>query len=255
MRIGLITAVWRRPALTAVFWRWTEHLREWWSEHELVCCVAGSEEDHQQMAADAGARWAYVPNQKGIGAKFNAACRLAEDTDAILVMGSDDVFCERVARRLRWHFKYGGTYLGFKDCYYYHVRDGRVGYFPGYWRPARLGEPTGMGRVVPASMMDSLQWKLWAETPQMDKRFKHHGADHGSFRRLLTVAEAHPPLLDIRALGGTALSLKSEENLWAFEHTHPSKAPDNQTAMDVLGRLPDDLVGEILALRETAVMA
>lgn len=246
MRVALVTAVWRRHALTQVFWEWTAYLREWWAPAiELVCIVAGSgDPEHERLAAAAGAEYIDVPNTP-LGRKWNMGLGLAKGfhPDAVLIMGSDDFFCERTAQIMGAIARSGNPYTGLGDFYFYDAPTERLGYFAGYQnprKPHRHGEPSGSGRLIPADYLRRLGWKLWKEKPQMDARFPNHGVDHGSFKRLRIVAP-HPPLIWLREICGTAIGIKGVENLWVYDHTHPEPLPDPETRETVLARIPESL--------------
>jgi len=258
MRLTLVTAVWQRHALTEVFWRWTAHLRTWWSDLDLTLVAVGSEDPvHERLATAAGAIYGDVPNTP-LGRKWNLALKLARQTrpDAVLIMGSDDVFCEAVARAYRPYFT-REPYVGLRDFYYLQTVDGRTGYFPGYRKLERTQEPTGSGRLIPAAYLQRLGWELWSSKPWFKKHagyrkaLQNHGIDHYSFRRLAMVAPPCP-LITVRDLPGTALSCKGQGNLWQFEHTHPKPLPAGETSAGMVGRLPPDIVMALQAFREEA---
>lgn len=232
MKIVLVTCVWQRPVITAAFWAFVAHLRTWWEPHELHVIAAGSEEpDQETMAREAGAEYLNVPNRP-LGRKFNATLQAARpyQPDAVLIMGSDDVFCERIARAYLPFF-IETPYVGLEDFYFYHTKDRRFGYWGGYETARRKGEPAGGGRVVPAGHLDHLDWKLWSDG-------KDHGMDHSAFQRLRDVGIGHPPLISCRSLEGCAVSLKGPVNLWSMEQVRP-KLQDDLTP---LGCLPADVL-------------
>lgn len=239
MKVVLITCVWQRPVITAAFWRFVSHLRNWWLPHELHVVVAGSDEpDQEKMARDAGAEYLNVPNQP-LGRKFNATLTAARHRkpDAVLVMGSDDVFCETTARAYL-PFLADARYVGLKDFYFYHTVNGNFGYWGGYVTRRRKGEPAGGGRVLPAEYLDKLEWQLWAND-------KHHGMDHSAFQRLRDLEIDYPPLITCRDIGGCAVSLKGPVNLWTMEQVKPKPEKDASP----LELLPADVLDTIKPLR------
>ena len=241
MRIELVTCVWQRPVITAAFWQFVAHLRAWWAPHELHVIAAGSEEPEQEaMAREAGAEYLNVPNRP-LGRKFNATLQAARthQPDAVLIMGSDDVFCERTARAYLPFFE-DIPYVGLKDFYFYHTVDGRFGYWGGYVTQRRLGEPAGGGRVLPAGHLEHLDWRLWADG-------KDRGMDHSAFQRLRDVGIEFPPLISCRALEGCAVSLKGPVNLWTLEQVRPTPQDD----VSPLQCLPADVLDILEPLRVT----
>ena len=241
MKIVLITCVWQRPIITAAFWRFVLHLRDWWTPHELHVIAAGSDEpDQETMARQADAEYLNVPNRP-LGRKFNATLQAARrhQPDAVLIMGSDDVFCETTAGAYL-PFLTEAPYVGLKDMYFYHTVDGRFGYWGGYITQRRRGEPAGGGRILPAAHLEHLDWQLWANG-------KDRGMDHSAFQRLRDVGIDFPPLISCRALEGCAVSLKGPVNLWALEQVRPKAQKD----VSPLQRLPADVLAILEPLRET----
>ena len=239
MKIVLVTCVWQRHVITAAFWRFVAHLRTWWEPHELHVIAAGSEEPEQEeMAREAGVEYLNVPNRP-LGRKFNATLQAARchEPDAVLIMGSDDVFCERIAQAYLPFFT-ETPYVGLEDFYFYHTVDGWFGYWGGYKMARRRGEPAGGGRVLPAVHLDHLDWQLWADG-------KDHGMDHSAFQRLREVGIEHPPLISCRALEGCAVSLKGPVNLWSMEQVQP-KLQDDATPLQ---QLPADVLEILEPLR------
>lgn len=239
MHVAVITAVWRRYMLTALYWRWAAHLTRWWAAHQVDLIAAVSDDEHEQLAVKAGAVAVRVPNHP-LGAKFNAALTAARDrgADAVLVMGSDDFLCERVAGALLAAALAGAPYVGLEDLYFLDGRTGYLRYWRGY-RPPRRGEPAGCGRLLSRALLDQCDWQLWA--PGI-----HKGMDHSAMRTAAAIAR--PTLLNVRALGGCAVDVKTTENIDKFEPGHgPQVATD-----EILERLPPDLVRGLEALRHPA---
>ena len=197
------------------------------------------------MALAAGAQYIDVPNHP-LGAKFNSTLTLAREheVDAVCVMGSDDVFCERVARAYHPFLNEPTPYVGLLDLYFYVLRSRRMGYWAGYHQAHRIGEPAGCGRVIPRAYLDALDWRLWNET-------QNRGVDHSSFKRLADAVIPHPRLIGVRELDGCAVDLKNGDNLWTYEQVGPKDEPD----ASVLERLPADIREAIAAMAEVPVCA
>ena len=212
MRIALVTAVWQRHGITALFWQWAQQLRSWWPEHDVLFVAAGSDDPrHEAMAHLAGAVYVNAPNDP-LGGKFNAAVAAARSLhpDALLIMGSDDVFCRGVADAYRPYLADRAVLVGLEDFSFYDTADGRLGYWGGYQELRRLGEPAGSGRVVGAAWLDRMGWQVW-------DGHEHEGMDHSAFRRLHEVG-APPYTLITSREHGIALALKSAVNLWSYDH-------------------------------------
>jgi hypothetical protein len=237
VKVAVITAAWRRFALTALYWRWTQHLRAWWAPHEVLAITAVSQDRHEELAAAYDGQAVRVPNEP-LGRKFNAAMFAARDAgaDAVLVMGSDDFLCERTCRALLARCEAGVPYLGLADLYFMHLGTSQVRYWSGYLG-ARRGEPAGPGRLYRAELLDRVDppWELWQD-------HRHAGMDHMSMQRAAAVAP--PELLRVRQLDACAVDVKTPEGM------HPYDAGYGPTvAARILERLPADLVAGLAALR------
>ena len=239
----MCTAVWRRHAITRVFWDWFAHLETWWAEHELVAVVGESGDPQHQAMLPPGATLVSPPNQP-LGAKFNATLTAARalEADAILIMGSDDLFCARTAQALLEAYP-ATQYSALRDLYFCDTPTGRLGYWQGYHQPLRIGEPAGCGRLLGAKYLDACEWKLWKDAMT-------RGMDHSSFRTLKAV-NANPTLVTVKTIRGMAVDLKGPDNLWNFRQVGAVPCDASVT----LDRLPADLVAAIDALRPVEVAA
>ena len=238
MKIAVCTAVWKRHALTHLFYQWTAQLTRWWADHEVFTIAAGSHDPvHEQLAATHGVDYLDAPNEP-LGAKFNAVLARAREreADAVLIMGSDDVFDEMTAAAYMRYLT-PGTYVGLQDFWCYDVQNEQLGYWPGYSRDRRWLEPAGSGRLLTRTYLDPLDWALWDDT-------KHRGMDHSAFERMTAAGLPHPALLNVRAIGGCALAVKSGTNLWPYQQIGPRPEPD----LSALDRLPRGLREGVLAL-------
>lgn len=239
-KITVVTAVWKRHAITRAWWQWYAELHGWWPDVTLAACVAGTDDpEHERMALEAGAIYVNAPNV--VGRKFNAALHLAKETtpDAVLVMGSDDVFGPKVAAAYCALFADPMPYIGLRDFYFYDTMSGATGYWPGYYHSCREGEPAGGGRVIPRRALDACDWILWDDT-------RHHGMDGDATRRLRETIGA-PVLITAREVGGVAVSLKGPDSLWKFWQIGHRPTRDN-----VLARLPDPLRTTVVGLTRAA---
>lgn len=243
MRIAVCAAVWRRYKITAAYWRFVAHLREWWSAHEVVAVAAGSDDpNHAQMAIAAEAEYIDVPNQP-LGRKYNAMLGAAnrQRVDAVMVMGSDDVFSEEVALALLPYLERDKPYVGLKDLYFYDTVMHRLGYWPGYDQRHRRGEPAGCGRILPRVYLDAVNWRLWDPA-------QHRGVDHSSFVRLQARGIGYPELVTVKDIGGCAVDLKGPDNLWTMQQVGPRPEPD----LSALLKLPADVIGPFLPSKVAA---
>lgn len=237
-RIAIVTAVWRRHEITRAFWQFVEHLRGWWPEVDLSVSVAGSSDDvHRRMAEGAGAAYIDAPNIMGL--KFNLALKGARafDPDAILVLGSDDLFTERVADAYRPFFAAEMPYVGLKDFYFLNTVDGRAAYWPGYYHTYRDGEPAGGGRLIPRRVLDACDWALWHPLAR-------HSMDRHAFQKMASVGCAQADLITVKETGGVALSLKGPDSLWSYDRIGHRPCTEN-----ILAQFPLDIRQTVMGLR------
>lgn len=227
MQIAVLTAVWRRYTLTALYWQWMTHLRAWWAPHDVHAFVAVSDDEHESMAQNAGARTIRVLNAPA-GQKFSAVLMAARDHDAVLVMGSDDFLCRRTADALLAACTVtGATYVGLEDLYFLRAVTGSVRYWSGHGAHRR-GEPAGCGRLFHRNLLEACDWKLWP-------RDRHRGFDAPS--HAVAAAHAEPHVICLREIGGTALDVKTAVNLNLWQD---GWGPEVEST-PVLGRLPPDV--------------
>jgi len=240
VKIALCTAVWRRHAVTELFWANIAQLRGWWDRHEVVPIVAVSDDAAHRRMAPPDAVVCEAPNDP-LGAKFNTTVGAAGQlgADVVCVLGSDDLCCERVAGALLAEINAKTPYAGLQDLYFHDTLTGRTGYWPGYAQrsPHRATEPAGSHRLIRREVLDRLQWQLWDQD-------RNRGMDHSSFRRLSEVG-VRCKLLNVKALGGCAVDVKSADNLWAYGHVRPHDLPDDQ----IFDVLPIEIAVGIRALR------
>jgi len=240
-RVALVTCVWQRRALTRAFWTWAVWLRQYWAaSHQIALDLVAAVSDplDRDLALSFGVRVVEHPNQP-LGKKFNAALGAVQDTrnEWVMVMGSDDLFCERVANALGDKIVTGQS-VGLEDLYFHDLQRDRTRYYPGYQNKARKGEPVGPGTLHPRELLEVVDWKLWDDT-------KHKGMDHSRFK-VLRDLEVMPPLLNVRDLGGVAIDIKSGVNLWAWSQCgKPGNELSEQERDDMWAKLPAHVVARI----------
>lgn len=245
MKVALITATWRRYDMTRAFWIWTDWLRDHWKGRiDLRCIAAMSQPLHIEMAERHGVQVVEKENYP-IGAKFNAALWAAREhePDYVLIMGSDDVFCETVAGALAEKAEQRHPLIGLRDLYFSDLVTGVVGYWAGYGHD-RPGEPAGCGRLIHRALLDRIDWHLWDDE-------RNRGMDHSSFERLASIGYRAHEMVNVRDLGGTAIDCKTPDNIWTVEQVgaHPIVGEEREA---VWKRLPFDVVAALPQPRDYA---
>ena len=237
-RVTLVTCVWRRHELTRAFWIWAAWLRQRWAlthQIQLELVAAASDPREADLAKAFGAKVVLHPNEP-LGAKFNAALTASRETtpDWVLIMGSDDFFCEKAADALGDAVRDNRS-VGFQDIYFADLPTQRMRYIPGYRVKSRHTEPVGPGTLHSAALLEQFHWRLWDGT-------KHHGMDHSRFRTL-KVHHALPELLNLRALDAVMVDVKTETNLWPFDRTRKQPVLTAAEGQAVWDRLPEEVLG------------
>jgi len=239
-RVTLVTAVWQRRELTRAFWLWAARLRRRWRVSHgitLDLVAAASNDEDAALGEAVGARIVRHENTP-LGAKFNAALLAARENapDAVLIMGSDDFFCDRAADAL------GGAVLadrsvGFRDCYYLDLATGATRYLKGYRVKSRHREPVGCGTLHRRDLLDRLNWRLWDAT-------QHHGMDNSRFATL-NAHGAMPELLWLRDLDAVMVDIKTPVNLWPFDRTRKQPVMSAEEGRAMLAHLPAEVLAAI----------
>lgn len=239
-RVALVTCVWQRRALTRAFWLWVVWLRQYWDWKygiQLEAVVAASDPLDADLARAVGARVVNHQNHP-LGAKFNAALQVSSevDPDAVLIMGSDDFFCDRVADHLADAVQRQQS-VGPKDLYFADLPSAQMRYWKGYRIKSRWKEPAGCGVLHVRPLLDLVHWTLWDSTA-------HHGMDHSRFN-LLKQRDAMPSLFSIKELGGFAIDVKSETNLWPYDRKRQYTSLPEEEMAALWARLPPEVLEAI----------
>lgn len=226
-RVTLVTCVWQRHELTRVFWMAAQWLRERWAAQGIALdfVAAASLDSDVALAEEFGVHVVKLPNHP-LGRKFNAATQASQDhePDQILIMGSDDFMCPRVADTLA-EAVHAHEDVGFRDIYFADLLSNQARYLKGYGSQKRSLEPVGPGTLHSCEILDRLKWRLWEDD-------KHHGMD-GSRFRTLQANNALPALRHLKEIDGVLLDVKTPVNLWPFDRRRkaPWMTPSERDAM------------------------
>lgn len=247
--IGLLTAVWRRPALTEiVFAHYAQMTHDVKDEVRMSLVAVGSEGFASKRRADRYG-WGYVeyPNYP-LGAKWNAGLPALRDlgVDAVLIVGSDDLLNAAAVLRYGRALRDGVRYVGLQDLYFYDQPTDRTIHWPGY-DDERAGESAGLGRCIHRSYIEAVAWKLWDDE-------KEHGLD-GSMREILSPILDDPARAAERVAwrcgehGIMAVDVKTRTNMWQFNlFAEQKKLPPADTASILDAHFPAEIVGGIRKL-------
>ena len=236
-RVALVTCVWQRRALTRAFWTWIVWLRRRWAaihDIELEVVAAASDPLDRDLALAFGARVIEHENEP-LGAKFNAALAASKDLrpDWIMIMGSDDFFCERAADALAGAVLENRS-VGFQDIWFADLATDRMRYLPGYRIRSRHTEPVGPGTLHSFELCERFNWRLWDAS-------QHHGMDNSRFATLKTHG-LMPELLNLKKLDAVMVDVKSDVYLWPFDRSRKKAVMTPEEARDVWARLPRNVL-------------
>lgn len=214
-RIGILTALWQRPALSQIVLSRYQSIRSNLPSIDVRLYAVGSEGSASRHIAEENG-FAYVEHaNEPLGAKWNAGLQAMrnDNVDAVVIVGSDDLLDETYFLRQADLLNEGCRLSGLQDMYVFDLRTLRFAYWPGYdERSGRKGEPIGLGRCVHRSLLDALEWKLW------DDR-QNNMLDHSMYVRLLPHLQdgSLTALLSCRQENMLALDVKHDSNMWSMD--------------------------------------
>lgn len=203
-RLGVVTALWRRPAIAEVVLRHYARLSVPQTALSLVAARSPGPPslggDPEPAADVPGWEYTEAPNLP-LSDKWNTAVRaLRGRVDGVMIVGSDDLcdadYVFRAVRAIRT-----GTGLVYSSgCVFVDTATGRAIRN----HPPRLGA----GRVISARLLDTADWAPWP--PGISIRL-----DAGMDERL---REARAVMRrEVRVAKGLVVDLKSGVNLWPFD--------------------------------------
>lgn len=204
MRIGIITALWKRHEVSEVVLR---HYAEM-EGFDFTLVAAGSEGMASRALAER-CGWEYVehPNEP-LSSKFNAAAlRMKDRVDAVLLIGSDDLLSPNTIQALIDEHENGTDVVGLKDLYYYDVvRD--ASYYCERAMP-------GAGMFISSVILSRVGWKPWPSG-------KNRGLDRFLINNL--IKKGYPCkmrcIADCRQKGLALVDIKTPENMWSVAEMH-----------------------------------
>lgn len=214
-RIGVLTALWKRPSLSRIVLAKYNAIRESLSNADLRLYAVGSEgEASRQIGEENGFTYVEYANEP-LGAKWNFGLRAmrGDELDAVVIVGSDDLLNETYFLRQVELLNEGCRFSGLQDLYLLDLRTLRFAYWPGYDdRSGRRGEPIGVGRCVHRTLLDEVDWKLWDD-------HSNKMLDHSMFVRLRRriVDGSNTALLNCRRENMMALDVKYDSNMWSMD--------------------------------------
>jgi len=208
MKIGILTAIWKRPEITRIF---AEGIKRLQKQFDIVPVVVGSEgEMSMSLCHEYGFMYLERPNEP-LGRKFNEGLRVFKniDVDYIMIMGSDDLISNNLIEAYMPFMEKRKDVIGILDIYFYDILKKQLHYLSGYGlRPQdkhRKGEPLGLARCIKRDVVERLQWQLWMNGI-------NKGLDWTMTQRLKRI-RVRPVVMRLRDIGALAVDLKSRHNI------------------------------------------
>jgi len=201
MKLGILTAVWKRPELTALVLNYYRQLKVKGIEFEFMAVVSSM--DDWTMAKNLG--WdAMIWGNNPLGKKFNIGLKQFEktDVDAVVIIGSDNLINKEYFTQVKNAFKRGSDYVTLRDLYIYDALKKRLVYvspaFP------------GAGRCVGREVLEEVDWRLW-------KNEANYLLDSTVQKRLAHIEHRPHNIRDIIDKGIVLLDIKTDVNMWTLE--------------------------------------
>jgi len=161
MKIAIVTAIWQRPEVWDMFKRGVMRLRNQYSDIEVEVCVAGSEGHRSKnRCKEKWIHYVEVPNNP-LGRKMNTALKLAQGYDYYLLMGSDDIICNKLFDLYLDAAEDGIDYTYLMDGYFFDTTSKKALYWGGYRMAHNKGDSLGAGRFLSRRLIEAMNHECW----------------------------------------------------------------------------------------------
>ena len=224
--ISIVSAIWKRPALTEIF---LDSLVRYRKDYGITAVVAGSEgEATKNMCALRGVTYIEVKNNP-LSNKFVKASQKAaalHNPKALMILGSDDFVDNALIERYIRLLENGADVVGITDCYFYDTVSSRSVYWKGYTN-FRKGETIGMARMLSMKVFNRLRGKLWPSNI-------NSGLDYNMMKKL----KSHKDLVreEFNVNGMMAVDIKGQGNITALNCYNENLSP---VPVDVFDTIPE----------------
>ena len=158
MKLGILTGAWKRYGIFDIFCQSIARYRD---TLEIIPLCVGSDPKIKNMCQEHDIIYKYHPNRP-LSSKFQFGLYHLRkyNPDYVLMLGSDDIVCDKFLDRYIEEFDKGTDFIGVTDCYFYDTNLAKLFYWDGYTNH-RKGESSGAGRCFSAKLLNKLQWMLW----------------------------------------------------------------------------------------------
>jgi len=159
MRIGILTAVWRRHELFYIFAKHLHSIQKPFKSHTFINLAVVSEDLNQSLLCDCNFKTLRQRNNP-VSEKFNAGMQEMREhnPDYVMILGSDDLISKKALSCLISKMKKDIDLIGISDCFFYDVKLQSLHYYPGYSNHRR-GEAMGGGRCLSKRLLKELNWR------------------------------------------------------------------------------------------------
>ncbi len=209
VKIGLLTATWRRPQLTKL-------VLDYYAGLDFSVRLAAVSDTSERYAG-----WITVYSENNpVSNKWQAGLENVRqfDFDALMIVGSDDVITPAYLDACRYLIERGADYIYLPGAYFY---DGQRM----FWGQA---ERLGMGRCLSRKLLRRLGWRLWDDG--LDS-----GLDGSMTRRIdrmkgVGTIQIEDPIKH----GYVGMDIKTGENIWSFDQVRSAVIARDVDANQVL---------------------
>lgn len=168
MKIAIMSPMWKRLKLTNYIFGYYNRLKASLAPTiKLVLIAVGSEGGISRGIAERnGYDYIECPN-KPLNRKHNAAARYSKrhNPDVLINMNSDSIISAEYFRAIDPKSK---TVMGLRDLWILDLYSKRLGYWPGYIRRGRKGEPAGPGRCFSREILKKCNWQPWKQNMSLN---------------------------------------------------------------------------------------
>lgn len=226
MKLGILTAVWKRYEVLETFKEGIERLKKH-SNIEIEVVAVGSE---GKQSANACKEFHYVEYENNpLSDKWNAGMLKMKElnVDYVLCMGSDDLMCNNSLDKYVEAMEFGYDFIGLLDCFIYDSKTNDLRFWVGY-NGKRVGETAGIGRCLSKRLLDIFEWKPWADAHD-------RGLDGTMFNKLKDIPHTQKVFGCLKD-NIFAVDIKDAYSLTSFSHflKYPKFSP-----VDMFERLPE----------------
>ncbi|MDB4726341.1 hypothetical protein OAF54_02800 [bacterium] len=242
-KIAMLTAVWGRPELTRMMLEYYEEM----PIDELYGVFGFDDPDECNYDSDRWDWWGRenspLSNKWQSGIDYIRALQSYDghksDIDAVMIMGSDDFVSPQYIEACKGLIASGVDYIYMDGAYFYDTVSGRM-----MWAHA---EKLGLGRCISARLLDRMDWQLWPAGME-------NGLDGAMDDKIRAMTGAHAVCLkDARKRGLYGMDVKTDQNLWSYDHIRNNLLFSDINAEKVLPKLFPTISDKLLTFKREAV--